>query len=490
MNKNKSIFFNWQTLFLVFIYFGIRLLSFALASHTILQAIVVFVILMILGGLYYKHPDWAWYILLGELVLGGAGHFFEFFGLSIRTILVLTFIALWTGYTISTNTKKILHIPHKLFYLLITLASFVGISALIGTMNNHGIRAVIQDLIPYSFFVLVLPAYYLFKKQKNQKYLIRLLIAFLISSAIFSLITFILFSSGAEVLQSPYYKWFRDVAMGKITDMGGGFFRIVAPEHLLITPLVLLISSLLMKKEKHHKLWWAMLIFGIFILILNFSRIYFLALIIGLIVLKYKHNFKNWIFVSATVGVITLLLFTSTSLAASGGASTGLDLLGLRIASISRPETEASALTRMTLLEPIFMMIRQHPITGSGLGSRIIFIDPVKSATLSSPHFDWGYLELWVELGLFGLTSFLSVIFYCIFLLIKKIRAVSNYHDFYVGLLAGCVSFLVMNITSPALFHVLGIFYFVFVITIAIKPHTLLEDIVKILYKIFHRNII
>ena len=298
---NKSIFFNWQTLFLVLTYFAIRILSFKSAPHIYPQAVLVFIVLLIFATLYYKNQNLALYMLLGELFLGGAGHFFEFLGLSIRTILFSVFAVLWFIQTISNDKKEMFNFPKKLYFLLIIFGIFLIFSAINGIYNNHGIKPVIQDIIPYGFFLLIFPLYHLFEKKENQDYLTRLISAFLIGSAVFSLFTFVLFSSGAEYLQSPYYKWFRDIAMGKITDMGYEFFRIVTPEHLLSVPLILLLSSFLMGKKPHHKIWWLLLILALLILILDFSRIYLLALGAGLLVLKYKHNWKKWFFVNFSV---------------------------------------------------------------------------------------------------------------------------------------------------------------------------------------------
>lgn len=483
----KSVFFHKQTLILFLAYFGIRFLSFFLNKNYLIQSILVFAVLMIFGSLYYKKQDWAWYILLGELMLGGAGHFFEFLDLSIRTALFSTFIILWFIQTILNKKTEMFNFPKKIYFLVGIFGFFLFLSAIIGISNHNSIKSVIQDLIPYSFFVLIFPIYHLFEKKENQEYLIRLLSVFLIGSVIFSLFTFILFSSGIAYLQSPYYKWFRDVAMGKITDMGENFFRIVTPEHLLIVPIALILASLLMKKEKHHTMWWLSLIAALLILILDFSRIYLLALGVGLLILKYRHNWKNWLFVNLFIFSTIVVLFSSTNIIASGGKSIGLDLFLGRVRSIAQPETETSSLTRITLLPPIIDMINLHPIIGSGIGSKVTFNDPISGKLIQTSQFDWGYFELFAELGLFGFISFLSIIFYIIKMLIKKIKFAPDFYDLYVGLLTGTIALLIMNITSPILFHSLGILYLVFIIVLIAKTNSILDIIVTLLYRTFRR---
>jgi O-antigen ligase len=485
--NSKAIFFDLQTLLLVGIYLFIRILSFFLVGHIIIQALLIFTILMIFGALYFKNQEHAWYILLAELFLGGAGHFFEFFGLSMRTIFLITFIILWIIDSLNNNKRELLHFPSKLFFILTGLSVFIIISTIIGIFNHNGLKEVVQDLIPYGFFLLILPAYHIFKKEKSQEFLVRLMTAFLIGSSIFSAFTLFLFSSGLQVLQSPYYKWFRDVAMGKITDMGNGFFRIVTPEHLLVIPIIILVASLLMRKEKHNKMWWFMIVLAIFVLVLNLSRIYILAILVGLVIIKYKHNTFIWLKISSCTVFLILLTFFTLNFTASSGTSLGLDILTGRAKSIIQPSTEVSSYTRVSLLEPIYEKIKENPIIGSGLGSKITFKDPVYHKEINTSQFDWGYLEMIAELGFIGFILFMSVIFYTIFSLTKKIRETSDYNDFYVGVLGGLISILIVNLTAPALFHSLGIFYLSFVIVISIKHPSLLTRIITIIYRVFNR---
>ncbi len=351
---------------------------------------------------------------------------------------------------------------------------------------GHPTAMIIQDAIPYAYFFLLLPAYRLFHEPKSREFLIRLLLVFLIGSALFSLITFIIYSTGVGQLQDTYYHWFRDIAGGKITDLGSQFFRIVVPEHLLLVPLILIISSLLMRDEKHHWLWHAFSFLIILTLALNFSRIYILALGAGLLVLKYKHTWKKWLFVSAGTVATVLITFVLISFAASRGQSLGLDLLGLRVGAIARPTTDVSASFRLALLPAIIPLIQQHPVIGSGLGASVSFINPHTDTTVTTPQFDWGFLELITELGLIGGVFYLGLILIGVIEIIKKIKAAPDWHDFYVGILAGAVAFLVMNITSPALFHVFGILYFVFFFTFAMKPPGIFEHLIQTLYRVFH----
>jgi len=484
-----SIFKNWQTLLLLLIFGGVRLLSFYIAPHAILQAIIVFVLVFVLGLTFFKNPNHAWMIILGELSLGGSGHLFEFFGLSIRTVLLIVFSFLWLGYSLSNPTSDTfkIYISHRLYYVLLPLTVMLIIASGVGIFNGHSTASVIQDLIPFVFFVLLLPAFHLFRDEKTLHYFIRLIIVFLIGSALFSLFTFVLFVTKQAEIHGVFYTWFRDIAMGKITYVTDFFYRIVLPEHLLIPPLLLIICALLMRNEKHNRMWRFLFFSGTIVLALNFSRAYLLGFIVGLLFLKYKHLLRRWFIVSLWSIAMMILIFMSINIASSMGKSLGLEIAGVRIGSMVLPETEISTNTRTVLLSPIFAMIKAHPIIGSGLGATLTYINPYTYAQITTRHFDWGYLEMLAELGLFGSLALLLVVIVLIHELIKKIRSISDYHDFYIGLLGGIIALLITNITAPALYHVLGIFYLAFVMAFVGKPITIFDEVVTTLYRIFNK---
>jgi len=487
--NTKSIFMHWQTPALLCVFIGLRLLSFLLFEHPIVQSIIMFCILLGFAMLYFHNIDYAWGMLLGEFFLGGAGHFLELSGLSLRSMLTITFIGLWlVHHLIIKSHRHRLYIKHKIFYLFIPFVIFITIGIFLGLHHEHGLVSVLRDAVPYSFFFLILPLAHHLKSRHSQEYFTRLVLVFLLGSALFSIITFFLYSSGIGVLQDTFYHWYRDVAMGKITDMGLGFFRVVTPEHLLVVPSILLIASLLMRDEKHHKWWRALLILGIVILVLNLSRTYLLALGAGMLVLKFKHTWLRWLTVSATVGALTMGIFFGTSLLVSGGQTLGLPMLSDRFGSIANPQSEVSSYTRMQLLPPILSMIGQRPILGHGLGASLTFFDQTKFSHVQTTQFDWGYLELFAELGLLGSLSYMIILFLGIYELGAKIRASHDYQDFYVGLLAGLVALMVMHATAPVLSHVLGVFLLVLIFGVSMKSHQdMFDHIVDHLYRVFHK---
>lgn len=489
--SSKAIFFNQQSLALFALFFMIRFGSYLLVDNPIGQAIVVFALIMLLGLVYFRSQEAAWALILTEIFLGGSGHLFEFYGLSLRTILITTFICLWIFFTFSSpDHRDQLRIPHRLFLLCIPLFILVHISAIIGLVHGHHFDFVIQDLIPYVFLFLVLPTYHLFKDTKLQEYFIRLIIIFLIGSAIFSLFTFFAFSLGISELHDPFYQWFRDVAMGKITAITPYFFRIVLPEHLIIAPSAIIILSLLMRNEKHHPMWRILFICCAIILALNMSRAYVLGFAVALLILKYKHKAKEWAKEGLWAIIVLLLVFVGVNTLASRGTDMGLGVLGLRGQSFLNPDVEESSRTRMLLIPPILETIKENPVLGVGLGATIIYTNSTSFTPIETRQFDWGYLEMLAELGPFGLLYFVILLFVILFECFKRVRQYSDYHDLHVGLLAGLVSLMIINITTPALFHVFGILYLVFTTAFVGRSAHGFDFVVTLLYRIFNKSTI
>lgn len=487
--EDKTIFFHKQTLFLFILFFFLKYISFVLIPFPLVQALIIMFLVFIIGILFFKNPYYAWGLVLVEILFGGSGHYLEFFGLSIRTIFTMVFFFLWFSYSFSNKKELVkIKINNKFYFFLLSLIILVFFSFILGLKNEHDLKNILADFIPYTIFIFIFPFEYLFENKNFKYFFIRLLIIFVLGSAIFSLFNFLCFRLGIFEIHGDYYKWFRDVLGGKITYLTDYFYRIVLPEHLLVSPLVVFIASLLMRDEKHHKMWRILFLAGTIILLLNFSRAYFMGIFGAFLVLKYKHNLLCWLKVSSWSVLIFILCFSSILFVSSLGKSFGVELLGFRLESLIMPEIEVSTNTRMLKLDPILHLIKTNPVLGSGLGSTINYLNPITYQTVNDKHFDWGFLEMWAELGLITTLSFLFFYFYLILELIKKIRKISNFHDVYIGLLAGIVSLMIINITTPVLFHTLGIFFLSLAIVFIIKPLTLYDEIISIIYRIFNKR--
>ncbi len=435
-------------------YILIRSASFLTYQFPLVNQIIAGILIFGFAYCCFKNIKWGFLLMAGELIIDGAGHFFELQGLLLRTWFLAIFTLSWVFFKI--KDKKIF-LPSR---QIIISSCFLGLcliyAVINGLLHDHSLKNIFQDLVVYFFLALIIPA--LEWKEEIKKIFPSIIKTWIVGSALFSAITLFIYSSGLGYLPDNYYHWFRNVASGKITDLGNHFFRIVLPEHLLIVPIIIILTSLLIKDPK-NKMLWALQFCSAFILALNFSRIYFLALVIGLLILAIKQNFKQWLTVSAITGLTVLLIFSVTNFVTSQGQSSGLGLLGLRLGGSVAPTADVSGAIRLAILPDAVHQIRARPLLGSGLGATITYIDPATKLNVTRTQFDWGYLELLVELGIVGTFFFLILIAILFKQTFQSYLATKS--SLPLGLFAGGITLLIINITTPALFHGFGILYFV-----------------------------
>ncbi len=255
-------------------------------------------------------------------------------------------------------------------------------------------------------------------------------------------------------LEDPFYHWFRDVIGGKITDLSEHFFRIVAPEHLLLPAIVLFLAAILMKEKK--KALWGWMVLALLPLALNVSRTYDLAIIGGLLLCSGFFPFKRWLTISLVTIALGLGLFAGIHLIASRGASLGFDVFQDRFVGIVNPDEEASSAARVALLSPIWQKINAHPILGSGFGETITYTkNHISTATRA---FDWGYLEIWAKMGTLGLLATGLLLWKIAQSLVTQARQ-GNLRS--TGFLAGLVVIAIITVTGPGLYHIFGIFFLI-----------------------------
>ena len=482
--KTENLFSSYRINYLLGVFFLIRLMSFLWFSQLVVQNILSGVTIVLFVYLYYKNPKYSWYVLIGELFIAGSGQYLKLFGLSIRSLLFIFFSGLACLHQFffqhffqkqKINTKAL-----AIFGLVFVT---LGFYTLLGYINGHGIES-IRDAIPFAYLFLFFPAYYLMETKTDGKKLLEFLIIFVLGTAIFSLFTFILFSSGFVELQEPFYNWFRDVNFGKITNMGSGFFRIVEQSHILVTPIILIISSLLMDQKKRHIIWNILLIASLLIFVLNLSRDYMLALAGGFVILLFKHSWKSWLKVTTTTLVQAMLIFVLINFTASRGQILGLGLFEGRVTSITQPESQLSSRIRMILLPEIIDKFMKNPIIGTGLGATL----EVPKLDKTTPEFDWGYFEMLVEFGILGTTVMIGSLLSLVWEMVKKIYYLKENYSFLLGIFAGLAALGAINVTEPALFHLFGVVYIVLATVVTIKYSQIKGKVGNITNKIFSRE--
>lgn len=417
--------------------------------------------------LFWKRNVWAWYIVALEIILGGAGGFLAIGPLALRTCLLLVSILYFFGDKIHQKKLSAVYLENKTFSrIILFLYVVVAYASIRGLTLGHDVRAVFADAIPYLFFLYYYPLRELLTQDKFKTICYSALGAAVLGNALFIMFSLAGFSSGTFILQGEYYHWFRDVALGKITDLGGGFFRIVLNEHLLLIPVLLFFVYKAIQNRPHPLPYILFSLPLFFILSVNLTRIYMIALAVGLIFLFIKAGWKRWFAYCAGSAITFVLIFSLTHMLATGGRSIGWEIFGLRLQSVVQPQIEDSSLSRMLLLPKILEKIQEHAVLGNGLADTVTVYSPVFKKEISTGQFDWGYLELWAELGILGIGIWLYFLVYSVRSIVK-----SKINDWQY-LISAISALAVTNLTSPALFHVLGIVCLFFLSALFFKNST------------------
>jgi len=454
-------------LYLSLIFIAFHLLSiFGFFYLPVRNIAFVFILLATISLAFYKF-EYALLILLAEFLFGQAGHFFEFRNISLRLALLLSILIFWLIRKI-VRKEEFQFLKSNIFIYLVILSLFILIAFFKGFIGGNQKILAIRDFISYGYFLLVFPLVDFFKKEENKIHFSKILIVAIVGVSLFTLLNLFLYSQQLVRVHDQYYRWIRNIAIGKITALPDNFFRIVFPSHLWLVPVFLILVSCFLTKKIESKLKNNLLILSILIslaILTNFSRIYFLALLFGLCFLKINLSWRKWI-VSIIFIVLILILEFFLLYFLVTGQLTGGRLLGQRMETIYQPEEELSALTRLSLLPELKNKISENFLFGTGLGTEISFIEPITQLPKTTYHLDWGWFEMPLELGFFGLLAYLIFLANLFYRLFQKICLVkSEEKRLYIGLLAGLASLVLANLTGPFLFHSLGIFYQVMVIS-------------------------
>ena len=432
----------------------------------ILQSIIFYLLALTMIVLVAWRWQWAMILFLAEWFFGQSGHMFEFYGLSLGLVLFVVLMAGWLAHKI-IKQEQIMFFGRSISVGWLLFVLFLFLAVLCGYWNHHSESLIVGDALSYSFLLLIFPLIEFLQVIKNRQWLIRIVAAAILGIGIFTILNLLAYSLHLSQVHDSYYWWIRNVLIGKVTDTGQGFFRIVLPAHLWFLPALLVVLAAWWQKEVSLKIKKQLLLLAIFLslaLLINFSRAYFLGLMVGLLLFKIFLPWRRWLLFLLVVVLVLIVEFNVIYFITTKHWS-GFGFLSGRLGTIVQPEDEMSSLTRLRILPDLLTNIKNNLLTGVGLGATIAYQDPLSQTLKSTYYIDWGWLQLLVGVGLLGLVAYLIFLGQIITGLIKKIRARFN-QTIYVGLLSGLLALMIATLTGPFLFHPLGIFYQLIIISL------------------------
>jgi len=434
------------------------------------SALVWLAIVLITLLLSFKKLDWGLYIILAELFIGSHGHLLDWqvggFNISLRLgLFVAVFIVMLYHWFKNRSQNILANLPRATWFLAIFIILGIGQGIL-----KFGIAGSFFDWNAYLYFLL-LPAFLLIK---NKDFILNTTRILLVAVNWLFIKTYILLYIFAHDLQwldlSLVYKFIRDTRIGEITYVNKNFWRIFMPAQIwTVIGLIAVVLILLLAKKNNWQIidkWflWVTLFTSSLTVLASFSRSNWLgaglAIGLALIYLVFKKLITGRRFILASAGLI-LLLFLDVIFMFAWTGSWQPQLVSGRLTNLQEQAFDS----RQAQLQPLWYQISENFLWGNGFGQTITYqsSDPrIKNEANPSGRYttyalEWGYLDIWLKIGLFGLISYLAMIARVLY---KKLNIRQNKPNFWVinqGLAWGLVALVVISIFSPYLNHPLGI---------------------------------
>jgi len=405
-----------------------------------------------------------------------------------------------------------------LFYFL-ALFIFIILGLISGRLNHSSLSNIFFDFNNWLYFLLIFPAYSILRDDNNLKTIKQIFLVSIGWLSVKTIILAYVFSHSFNFFILDLYLWVRRSGAGEITQVVPGFSRIFMQSHIFVligffiilfyllsaiarsTPFLsssgerqrdpeiqkgdakINLDSRFRGNDKEEvaarndkkviAICFLFLTLLLSTIIISFSRSFWIGLAAGglfvwlIAIFKLKINFKKFIIFNSLVALTIVLSLALTFLIikfpypAPAGGFNATNLLSDRATQIAN---EAGASSRWQLLRPLWQKIKTAPILGQGFGATVTYksSDPRVLASYSKGEyttyaFEWGWLDVWLKLGLLGLLTYLILFFKIIHNGIK----IGSY--FSLSLAAGLIVIIAVNIFSPYVNHPLGIGYLLIV---------------------------
>lgn len=450
----------------------IELLSFGAYFYSPLKLIGAILITAITLYLTLKNLENGLLILFAELIIGSKGHLFELGPVSIRMII---FAIIMLAYLIKLFNKEerqrlVLQIKEfKATKYLIVLASFILLALLAAFYHHNNLSNIFADFNAWLFFLLIFPILSVYYQAKTEVYerLKTVAVASFVWLGVETFIILYIFTHNLGII-SDLYLWLRRTGVAEITPTLGSWPRIFIQSQIYAAIVLVMIPFL--KRRS-----WLLIILAWGICLLSMSRSFWLAMVavlaLGfLLQLIFFGWSKIWSKIFLVIGgflasVALILLVVYFPIPKPGTFSA--DSFMKRV---SLDSGEAAVASRWSLLPVMWQEIVKSPVLGFGYGKTITYKSSDPRVLQNSPDgnyttyaFEWGYLALWLKLGLLGLLAYLTLITITILDGLKKWRK----GNVLAGILSlGVLVLVVVNFFTPYLDHPLGVGYLLLALTL------------------------
>ncbi len=486
ITPNKNFF--WTALLLIVIGEAFSLIAYQGAPA--LQP--YFFGLILLGTLFLaiQNIEYGLLIAFGELFIGSFGHLFKIeigpIQLSLRIALFLLLNSLFFTYTLYTRSFPLR--KSRYFWVNIAFFGLIVYGFILALVSRHTFQNIFHDADAYIFFAYFPVAFAAFRTKESRDRLAQVFCAALVWLAIQTGLVLFTFSHHFRDAMEVLYLWIRDARIGEITRIAGDFYRVFFQSYIFALVAIFIFGiHFFFRRDRDPNLlqpsfagkwgFWLYVI-AVFLVLESFSRSFWfggavtgVVMIGSLLMLRVplKEIGKGILrMIGGTLLALGLIFaLVNFPLPPKGPPVLLADLFGGRALALFG---EAAASSRWQLLPAMWTEIKKSPILGWGFGKTITYKtddprylaeDPTGLRTTFA--FEWGYLDLWLKLGLPGFIVYGWLIILILrqgWQTIKRSATLSTTYYLlptHFGLWLGVIALLAVHFFTPYLNHPLGI---------------------------------
>lgn len=482
---------------------GVEVLSFI--SHQILEVHVVALVIILTGFilLAWKNLSLVVVLLYLELFVSSKGYLFWFdikgFQISIRLLLFLSVFVIGFYQLVIKKYIKTKELPlffqNKSILIAITpFFFFLLVGILLGVIKNQK-SALFFDANGYLYFAIIFIVYEIFSNKKQFQILVHAFTAAILWIFTKTYFLLFIFSHKFELITPIFYSWVRDTGVGELTRLDDNFYRIFFQSHIyavigFFAFLLFLISrdNLSLKNffkgnisnKMEIQRPFILTAFSLLMIIVSFSRSFWvttafllLCLLVYLFYCTLSKQLSYPISIAPLKFIQFFLLITITSVGlilvninlpiekfTSSSYFTG-ELIRKRVEKLN---LEPAVSSRWSQLPVIIGEIKKSPFWGHGFGKTLTYKSSDPRNLEKNPEgwyttyaFEWGYLDIVLKIGVFGLISYIWYLFIILYQLWKKSFIKSEDALSAFIFIFAVLSVAVTHFFTPYLNHPLGI---------------------------------
>ncbi len=453
------------------------IVSYAFNLGTITLAIY-FVIALVVA---YKRLEWGIVFAFLELFTNPHGKliFTTLFGQTLPLRMVIFGAVMLAWFALFVQGKARIDLARAKPFLVLSVGAALGFMGLF--INNPSFA--FQDGNAYIYLLYLAPILSIQWESVSKRLLLQCLAAGATWVTALSFGILYLYTHFTEPQLVNVYLFLRDVRIAEITPIISTVYRVFIQSQFFVIVFAIMAIALLFEKQEKQtvKQLVAILSLAIAVVVLSLSRSFWFGLVLAILSLtilwfvSVRPGFKEVLtFLRRSILSVVIGLFALVAIVLFPfpQRSTDVDLSDV---FKQRASSDVAISSRWQLFDPMWQAIEEAPILGNGFGKTVTFIsdDPRVRAINAEGiwetySMEWGWFEVWLKMGIFGLLGFVIL---GIYLAIGFIAQLKGEHRWLaISFLTSLVFLYATHMFSPYVNHPIGLGFLLFAFIFADQP--------------------